>query len=182
MSSQMNSANDDLTVTRTMVKRRMTMTLIDDHGHFQRLVGECTSSLRVPPIRIWERPDPFVAWPINPANLFSAFPAGCYSVHRMLLNKAKDLQLDFQPYQQEHDHPVRKAPASETCTTTPKLMSFSIQSFFQCVITGLALYYFRIVSAANCGTVWMLWNELGWVAEELSKFRAVCASFFKPIV
>lgn len=61
MSSQMNSANDDLTVTRTMVKRRMTMTLIDDHGHFQRLVGECTSSLRVPPIRIWERPDPFVA-------------------------------------------------------------------------------------------------------------------------
>lgn len=61
MSSQMNSANDDLTVTRTMVKRRMTMTLIDDHGHFQRLVGECTSSLRVPPTRIWERPDPFVA-------------------------------------------------------------------------------------------------------------------------
>ena len=29
----------------------------------------------------------------------------------------KDLQLDFQPYQQEHDHPVWKAPTSETCTT-----------------------------------------------------------------
>lgn len=65
---------------------------------------------------------------------------------------AKGLQLSLHPYYYELYHSAANVRGPEE-SSNPQVNQFSIHSSSQCVITGLAVHYFRIVSAANCGAV-----------------------------